>query len=170
MAYPLAYLLTWTSYATWLPGDARGAVDDGQTVFGEERVSPNSQRVAFLEAKSGPRVEISSQMRWVIDGAIRRLVDARGWTLFALNIRTTHVHAVVAAEVRAEIVLVALKAAATRSLRAATLVAAESRVWTKHGSTRYLWDDDQMTRAVDYVVNRQGAPLEATPVFGQTEP
>ena len=29
MPAPLAYLITWTTYGTWLPGDQRGWVEDG---------------------------------------------------------------------------------------------------------------------------------------------
>jgi hypothetical protein len=95
----------------------------------------------------------------------------RGWTLLALHVRTTHVHAVVAASATPEKVLNDLKAYATRRLRRERLTAADDRVWSGHGSTRYHWKDEQLAEAVDYVVNRQGAALEPYPTGGgKSEP
>ena len=31
--------------------------------------------------------------------------------------------------------------------------------WTRHGSTRYLWNDEQLHRAIHYVVYEQGPPM-----------
>jgi len=33
------------------------------------------------------------------------------------------------------------------------------RRWTSHGSTRWLWEPDNVDRAIDYVLNQQGAPM-----------
>jgi hypothetical protein len=49
------------------------------------------------------------------------------------------------------------KAYATRGLRKSALLAREiDPVWTQHGSTRYLWDDDQFSAAMNYVRDQQG--------------
>lgn len=48
-----------------------------------------------------------------------------------------------------------LKAWSTRRLRESGMVEADRRVWTKHGSTRYLFDQSSVERAVDYVVRMQ---------------
>lgn len=44
-----------------------------------------------------------------------------------------------------------LKAWSTRAIREAGFVAADEPVWTRHGSTRYLWDEDSVHRAALYV-------------------
>ena len=33
--------------------------------------------------------------------------------------------------------------------------------WARHGSTRYLWKDDDVKAAVKYVVEEQGEPMSA---------
>jgi hypothetical protein len=50
------------------------------------------------------------------------------------------------------------KAWSTRRLRAADHVQAGHRVWTHHGSTRYLWNERQISAAVDYVELAQDMP------------
>ena len=46
------------------------------------------------------------------------------------------------------------KAWSTRRLREAGLVGSDERVWTRHGSTRYLWDRASLDRAIAYVRNQ----------------
>ncbi len=53
----------------------------------------------------------------------------------------------------------AFKAYATKALRTAQLVDDDSKVWSRHGSTRYLWTEEHISTAVDYVVNGQGGEL-----------
>jgi hypothetical protein len=45
-------------------------------------------------------------------------------------------------------------------MRESGVVASDSRVWTRHGSTRYLWTDRDLESAVFYVVELQGVELD----------
>ncbi len=56
-----------------------------------------------------------------------------------------------------------LKAWATRYLREACLVADGARVWTRHGSTRWLWNEDEVVAGARYVHERQGEPMARYP-------
>jgi hypothetical protein len=47
------------------------------------------------------------------------------------------------------------KAYATRMLRKEGLVSEHSRVWARHGSTRYLASVAAVESTIDYVLNRQ---------------
>jgi hypothetical protein len=35
--------------------------------------------------------------------------------------------------------------------------------WSAHGSTRYLWTEEEVRRAVEYVLIGQGEPMEVYP-------
>ncbi len=76
----------------------------------------------------------------------------------AANVRTNHVHVVVAGAETPERMMTAFKAWSTRRMREAGLVA-EGSPWSRHGSTRYLWDETELADAVAYVMDGQGAPL-----------
>jgi REP element-mobilizing transposase RayT len=96
----------------------------------------------------------------ILESTVGEVMRYRSWHLWALNVRTNHIHAVVTAPLAPERVLTALKANCTRALAANGFVPEDqARVWSRHGSTRYLWNDDDVSAAVDYVLNRQGAPL-----------
>jgi len=74
----------------------------------------------------------------------------------AVNARTNHVHSVVGAGHKPEAVMNSFKSYATRKLREAKLISDEVKPWARHGSTPYLWTDDELQRAIDYVINGQG--------------
>ncbi|MDX6385326.1 MAG: hypothetical protein QOK48_2899, partial [Blastocatellia bacterium] len=76
--------------------------------------------------------------------------------LHAVNARTNHVHSVVAASGKPEHVKDGFKAYATRRLREAGLLEPNIKPWARHGSTPYLWTEEAVEKAIDYVINGQG--------------
>ena len=87
--------------------------------------------------------------------AILETCAFRGWDLLAVNVRTNHVHAVVAGGQPPERILAALKSWATRALIGKGLVISGRRIWARHGSTRYLFKGGDVERAIEYVNNWQ---------------
>ena len=63
-----------------------------------------------------------------------------------------------------------LKSYATRRLREAGLTGEDERIWTRHGSTRYLNTQRSLDEASEYVLYRQGEFLEPRPFIGSAEP
>jgi hypothetical protein len=52
-----------------------------------------------------------------------------------------------------------LKAWSTRRLREAGLVDADAKLWSRHGSTRYLWTTADVETVCRYVTEEQGDDL-----------
>jgi len=48
------------------------------------------------------------------------------------------------------------KSYATRKLREANLLDPRIKPWARHGSNPYLWTEEEVARAIDYVINGQG--------------
>jgi len=94
--------------------------------------------------------------RNVVLAAIREVCSHRGWLLLAAHVRTTHVHFVVEAEVEPEPILNSIKAYASRRLNEMGMDAQGRKRWARHGSTRWLWNDDDVGSAVRYVIEEQG--------------
>lgn len=160
MTDPLAYLITFRTYGTWLHGDARGSVDRHHNVYNTPML-PRNPGLALAEAaqlKHAP-VLLSEPQRATVADAIERICHDRGWTLSSLNVRTNHVHGVVSAPVSPERVMHAMKSFATRRLRELRLVLDDTRPWERHGSTRYLWTPRQVEEACRYVRESQGDDL-----------
>ena len=164
MDRPLAYFLTWHTYGTWLHGDSRGSVDDRHNVF-TAPFAPAEDRRELWERNRlrHPPVRLDRSAREIVQNTILAVVSHRGWSALAVHVRTTHAHVVVVSSAPAERVMNDLKAYATRRLREAGLSLSTESVWSRHGSTRYLWDDDQVWHAVTYTIEEQGTLLAPLP-------
>ena len=88
--------------------------------------------------------------------AIQEVSAHRSWNLLAAHVRSTHVHAVVKTEAPPERVMIDFKAYASRRLNQMRLDKPDCKRWVRHGSTRYLWEPEQLVAAVHYVVAEQG--------------
>jgi REP element-mobilizing transposase RayT len=157
---PLAYLITFRSYGTWLYGDSRGSVDRLHNTYGTPRLPPNRLRRNYERSmlKRQP-VRLTAKRRAAIERAIHDTCEFRKWLLWAFNIRTNHVHTVVSALCKSKQVLAMLKANATRVMRESGCWQSESSPWSDRGSRRYIWTQKQLLAAIDYVLYDQGEPL-----------
>ena len=104
-------------------------------------------------------VFLGPSQRAVIERTIREVVEHRGWTLHAVNVRTNHVHVVVTAAKEPERVMNDFKAYATRRLAEAGLLPTKAKVWSRHGSTLYLWTEPALLEKCRYVREGQGPDL-----------
>jgi REP element-mobilizing transposase RayT len=98
---------------------------------------------------------LSTDARLVVHRAIVEVCEHRVWKPLALNVRTNHVHVVLAAGAAPERAMGTFKAWSTRRLREEGFAGPDARVWSRHGSTRYLWSEETVRRAVSYVVDWQ---------------
>ena len=102
-----------------------------------------------------PPVLLEREQRKVVEAAIREVCEIRNYGLHAVNVRTNHAHAVIAAQCRPERLADALKAYATRRLREQRLIEDGVGVWARGRSRRYLWKPRHVAAAVDYVLYGQ---------------
>ena len=138
-------------------GEERGSVDRKHNVYGTPQLPANRYRKrAETRRLRHPPVLLNMQRRRTVELAIGEVCRSRRYNLLAVNARSNHVHAVISAACRPEPILDALKAYATRKLRREGLISATTKPWVRHGSTRYLWKEDQLGKAVTYVMYDQG--------------
>jgi len=156
--YPLAYLITFRCYGTWLHGEERGSIDRrNYHKYGTPDMPANKKLLNDERSElKGKAVRLDKNQRQVIESAIREVCEHRAYLLHAVNVRTNHVHSVVGASCKPEHVMDSFKAYATRKLREADLLCQDVKFWARHGSTPYLWTEEEVQRAIDYVVNGQG--------------
>jgi REP element-mobilizing transposase RayT len=157
MERPIAYFLTWQCYGCWLHGDARESVDKQHNTFGTPRLKRDDalwrQR---SESMTQDQFLLDDVSRPVVERAIRDHCALRGWSLHAVNARTTHLHVVATASSHSiEVVMEQLKAWSTRRLCEAGLIQKGRRVWASHGSTVYVFQEDRLADVVKYVLEGQ---------------
>src|SRR5215203_629266 len=158
---PLAYLITFRCYGTWLHGDERGSVDEFNNKFETPFLPPNPKWYEFNKSKlKYEPVKLTAQMRSAVETAVRETCEIRGWQIYAINVRTNHTHTVVAAgAANSKKVLSAFKSNATRKMREKKCWLFEYSPWADKGSRQYLWKEKSDERAIDYVINGQGKSL-----------
>jgi REP element-mobilizing transposase RayT len=150
MARPLAYFISWTTYGTWLPGDARGWVEKGTQ--GIQEPDTDKLREARERMEESP-VVLDIGQRLLVEQTIREHCTFRGWQLHAVNVRSNHVHVVVTAEREPETVMDQFKAWCSRRLNEKARVS--SCWWTKHGSTKWINDEEYLRNAIEYVLEKR---------------
>jgi REP element-mobilizing transposase RayT len=167
MLYPRTWLLTWTTYGTWLPGDQRGFVSPIRTAngerkllnhYGEEpaRAMPGLVRYA-RSVMTEEAVQLSPEEAGAIALQCRETGQFRKWNLLALAIMRNHIHLVVSSpETIGTAKLIGdFKAYSTRRLNSKF---GARRWWTERGSGRLLPDEESIERAILYVL-QQDHPL-----------
>jgi REP element-mobilizing transposase RayT len=157
---PLAYFISFRTYGTWLHGDQRGSIDRFHNRYRSPYIPPNAnwRRYNQEQLKAEPLI-LGTPQRRAIDFAIRATCKIRNWALPAFNVRTNHVHVVVTANRPDELVLIALKANATRQLREDGLWRYSFSPWARKGSKRKLWNERSVANAINYVLYGQGDEL-----------
>ena len=158
---PLAFLITFRSHGTWLHGDKRGSVNRFRNQYKSRRLPPESKWVATnTQRLKGEIVVLDTAQRTCVEEAVQETCRIRCWELEAINVRTNHVHMVVSiGPKKPETALNAFKANATRKMREAGCWQSERSPWADKGSKRYLWNEQSVARAIEYVLFGQGDEL-----------
>jgi len=153
----MRYFITFGCYGAHLHGDESGSVDRRHNRFGGRSVEADAWRAAAeRRSMNQPPYEMGSESRAIVLRALAEVCRHRGWNLLAAHVRTHHVHVIVEAEVRPEKVMSVFKAYASRALNRLDGKEAGGRRWARHGSTRWLWRDQDVGEAIRYVVEQQG--------------
>jgi hypothetical protein len=156
----MVLLVTFSCYGSHLPGDSQGSsITCAMSSVGSCGLMPPDWSRNGEHACDGQRTTIEPAIRGC--GARRRVqvCEFRGWFLYALHVRTNHLHGIVEAD-EPRRALNDWKAYATRALRAAASAGADQRVWAHAGSTRRIAAPAGLEHAIRYVLQRQGEPME----------
>jgi REP element-mobilizing transposase RayT len=167
MPEPLAYFLTWPTYGTWLPGDERGWVRYRRGMRLPDPIVEREARARMTE----DACRLDHEQRRLVEATITEHCRIRGWTLYAVNCRSNHVHAVVAAAVHPKEIREQFKAWCTRRLKdlarvrqragfphAAVSESIRGKWWAERGSGIYLNDEPGLEAVIHYVQEAQDLP------------
>ncbi len=155
------YLLTWTTYGTWLPGDVRGFVSDTPQPDGTchrsntpgtpyQKDDKSLHNLAQVRMRGGEIVLDEAKARVAVR-AFEEVATTHRLGIILGTVMRTHVHLVVASGDREGAQLLQLfKGVASRRLGQA-FGPPRARWWTTGGSRRLLTDARSVEGAVKYV-------------------
>lgn len=149
---PLAYFVTWTTYGTHLQGDQRGW---RKRFKGEQEPQPLLDCWRRNRLKYDAVIILPNQ-RSTIEQAIRAHCEHRNWKLWAVSVRSNHIHVIVEApEESGRKVRDQLKANATRAIRTVCGDLKDRPVWTLGGDWNCINDEISLERVILYVSEAQ---------------
>ena len=156
----MRYFITFTCYGGRLHGDESGSVDRHHNLVGSRLLESNPQR-AMVERQrmlQNPYL-LNQEERAIVLASLRGHCAHRGWTLLAAHVRSNHVHVIVEAEIRPERIMNEFKSYASRELTRLGKDGTKRKRWARHGSTRWLWKDQDVWEAIRYVAEQQGEAM-----------
>jgi len=144
MAKTIAYMITWTTYGTWLQGDNRGYVKDGRILPSNQSLEDSNKQNLSKEP-----VRLSNVQRQIVQNAILEKAEELNQKIYVLSVSSNHVH-IVAEYTPMPIGLVVrhCKGAAQSALRKTCLA---GKVWTKGFDKRYCFNEQTLKKRIDYV-------------------
>jgi REP element-mobilizing transposase RayT len=156
----MRYFITFACYGGHLHGDELGSVDRRHNLPGSRLLEADPQRAsAEHQRMNQPPYSLDRDSRVAVLEALREVCLHRGWNLLAAHVRTNHVHVIVEAAVRPERVMNDFKSYSSRRLKRLGVDGPDRKRWARHGSTRWLWKDQDVQEAIRYVVEEQGDPM-----------
>jgi REP element-mobilizing transposase RayT len=165
------WLITWTTYGTWLPGASAGFVsqvrdEHGNQVLHNVPGTPYDADLPELEAfarsqMKGPPVHLDTSAADAMIQQYQETARIRGWELEATSVMHNHTHLVVGVcgDPDPQSILETFKSWATRSVKKLRPLPPNGTFWTAKGSKRKLPDGRAVGDAVIYVVRKQPRPL-----------
>ena len=158
------YHITFHTYGTWLTGDERGSVKVPQNQPAQPRLGHQPHLVAHIQNQMHQQpAQLGNALRASVETSIVGVCDYREWTLYAINVRQNHVHAVVSAPCGADKIRDDFKAYATRHLRQKRLADQGEAIWAEGGSGHVVTSLAGLEAVIEYVRFGQGPDLHDLP-------
>ena len=158
MARTLGYMITFTTYGTWLQGDERGFVTDGKTYAGNQSLADSNKQ----NLSKNP-VRLSKTHRAIAAEAIIEKAGQLGQKILTLAVCSNHVH-IVTDYIPVPIgkIVRYYKNAAQAALRRTGL---SGRVWTKGFDKRYCFDEKALKSRIDYVNSHKKGTIFSPSIY-----
>ncbi len=144
MSKVIGYMVTWTTYGSWLPGDKRGYVRNGQTLSGDCKILEQNRA-----CQKSPTVKLDRREIQVVRQAILKEARRIGHEIEALTACTNHVH--LAARPHSQSIEKIIGKYKSLTTRALWKYGRQGNVWTKGYDKRFCFSEEELERKVRYV-------------------
>ncbi len=144
MSKIIGYMVTWTTYGSWLPGDIRGYVRNGQILSGDYKILEKNQT-----RQKSSTVKLNKKEMKLIRQIILNEAERIGHEIVALAACTNHVH--LAARSYSESVEEIVGRYKSLTTRALWEHGRQGRIWTKGYDKRFCFSEDQLRKKIRYI-------------------
>ena len=144
MVEMVGYMVTWTTYGSWLQGDRRGFVKKGEIMAGNKKIEKANQK-----SQKSMKIKLNSEQRAIVRQAIINEAKRIGHKIEALSVSTYHVH-LVARPFKESIELIVSRYK-NISMFALGKQVNNGRIWTRSFDKRFCFDEDSLNQRIEYV-------------------
>jgi len=144
MRKTIGYMITWTTYGSWLQGEEKGYVKDGKILRGNEKLKEANQAAMVRE-----KVKLSKREKGIVEKAILESAKRFGQKILAVSVYSNHVHVVAKyVDVPISAFVGYCKNAARTALNEAGI---EGKIWTHGYDKRFCFDEKHLKAMIEYV-------------------
>jgi REP element-mobilizing transposase RayT len=141
----IGYMITWTTYGSWVQGDKRGFVKRGKILDGNAGLERANKSIQKYE-----KVKLTHGQRKVVEECILKSAHEIGQKVCAIAVCSNHVHVV------AECCKKSIEAAAslykTKSMAAVCRqYAIKQRIWSTGFDKRFCFSREDLDHKIAYV-------------------
>ena len=148
MSKIVGYMLTWTTYGSWLPGDERGYVENGKILSGDEKILQRNK-----ERQKSHNVKLNSKEKQIVNEAVLSEAEKIGQPIEALVVYSNHVHILTRPHQESlEEIVSRYKSITTRALWENGRT---GRIWTKGYDKRFCFTEDDIKKRIQYIKNHK---------------
>ena len=145
MSNMIGYMLTWTTYGTWLQGDQRGYVKKGLLLRGNQGLEQSNQ-----DRLKGNPVKLKQREKHIVRQSLADEAEKLAQKIYALAVCSNHVHIVVKyISEPIDGVVCAYKNASIKALKDNGI---DGKIWTKGYDKRYCFDKGSLANRINYVL------------------
>jgi len=144
MSKIVGYMVTWTTYGSWLPGDERRYVANGQILQVDLKTLQRNKK-----RQKSPTVKLNKKEIHLVRQVILNEAERIGHKVEALAVCSSHVH--LAARPHSESIEDVV--GRYKSITTHTLwnLGHKGHIWTKGFDKRFCFSEENLTRKIQYV-------------------
>jgi REP element-mobilizing transposase RayT len=140
----IGYMLTWTTYGTWLQGDKRRYVNDGRVLPPDEVLESANKKL-----QTSPTVRLTNEQKRVVEDAIIKEAQRIGHQILALAVCLNHIYLWAGlGNESIESAVSRYKNVATCALKKTGLI---KKVWTRGFDKRFFYNEEELKQKIEYV-------------------
>lgn len=144
----IGYMITWTTYGSWLQGDKRGYVKNGTILPANDKLKSANQKQQKFQM-----VKLDSSQKYTVRKAILQEAQKINQKILAIAVCSNHVHIVAKVSSESiEQIVHRYKRLSTFVLRKAGL---SGKIWSAGFDKRFCFTDKDIEQKVKYVDGHQ---------------
>lgn len=144
MSKIVGYMVTWTTYGSWLPGDERGYVRCGEILDGNKELLEKNK-----ERQKNDSVKLSKEEKEIVKDTIIKEAERVGQTVEEITVCSSHIHLLL--RPNSESIENAVSRYKSISTRALWKVGRKGQVWTKRFHKSFCFDENSIIQKIKYI-------------------